>query len=431
MRRRLFVLVAATMSLVLVAFFVPLALLIRTMVADRVVSAAITQTQALAPVVAAADQSTIQQAVAQAGGATARPITVFLPDGQVLGTPAERSPGVELTARGRSATVDTGNGREILVSVQGLPGGTAVIRTFVPETELRQGVGRAWLVLALLGLLLMAVGLLVADRLARSLVGAITNLAAVSHRLAGGDLAARAAPAGPTEIRDVAGALNHLATRITDLLAAERERVADISHRLRTPLTALRLEADGLRDREESGRIRSGVDAVERAVSRVINEARQPVRAPGDTDAVATVRDRVAFWAVLAEDQERRVHLDITDGPLPVALDADELVASLDALLGNVFAHTPEGTAFTVRLSARPGGGARLEIVDEGPGFAGTEQVRRGVSGSGSTGLGLDIARRAADRSGGVLSLESIPGGGARVVLELGSPSPHGAGPNP
>lgn len=419
MRRRLLVLVAATTSLVLVAFFVPLALLVRSMTADRVTATATAHAQSLAPVVAAGDRSTIQQAITQAAGASGRPVTVFLPDGQVLGEPARRSAGVTLAAQGRSITVDTAGGREILVAVQGLPQGTAVIRTFVPGTDLRQGVARAWLALALLGVLLTVVGLIVADRLARTLVRPISELAAVSHRLAHGDLTARGTPSGPAEVRDVAAGLNHLATRITALLARERERVADISHRLRTPLTALRLEADGLRDAEESRRIRAGVDAVERAVSQVIADARNPERAPGRTDAVAVVRDRLAFWSVLAEDQNRPVQQEIPPGPLPVALDADELAACLDALLGNVFAHTPEATPFTVRLTPRPGGGARLEISDTGPGFPQTGVLRRGISGAGSTGLGLDIARRAADRSGGTLTLRSLSPG-AQVVLELG-----------
>ncbi len=62
----------------------------------------------------------------------------------------------------------------------------------------------------------------------------------------------------------------------------------------------------------------------------------------------------MAFWSVLAEDTGRTVELDLAPGPLPVAVPADELAAAVDALLGNVFAHTPDGTAFAVRLA--PGG---------------------------------------------------------------------------
>jgi signal transduction histidine kinase len=108
-------------------------------------------------------------------------------------------------------------------------------------------------------------------------------------------------------------------------------------------------------------------------------------------------------------------------GPVPVGTGAAELAACLDALLGNVFAHTPEGTACAVDLAVRPGGGAILTVSDNGPGFTGTDPVRRGASGAGSTGLGLDIARQTAEASGGALTVHSGPGG-ATVVVELGPP---------
>jgi signal transduction histidine kinase len=86
-----------------------------------------------------------------------------------------------------------------------------------------------------------------------------------------------------------------------------------------------------------------------------------------------------------------------------------------------VFAHTPEGTAFGVRLRPRPGGGAVLSVQDGGPGFAGHDPVRRGASGGGSTGLGLDIVRQAAEASGGSLTIGNAAAGG-QAVVELGPP---------
>ena len=98
--------------------------------------------------------------------------------------------------------------------------------------------------LGLLGLGLLAVSLLVADLLARRLTRPLSEVAAVSHRLAHGDLDARAGVDGPPEVRQVSAGLNLLAGRITELLAQERATVADISHRLRTPLTALRIDVE-------------------------------------------------------------------------------------------------------------------------------------------------------------------------------------------
>jgi signal transduction histidine kinase len=88
-----------------------------------------------------------------------------------------------------------------------------------------------------------------------------------------------------------------------------------------------------------------------------------------------------------------------------------DLTATVDALLENVFSHTPGGTAVEVTLVASPEGGGRLVVADHGPGFAMPQQ--RGLSGAGSTGLGLDIARRTTESAGGGMVLAQTAGGGA------------------
>ncbi|MFI0794814.1 sensor histidine kinase [Micromonospora rubida] len=420
MRARLALLAAAVSVLTLVAFLVPLALLVRDVAEDRATVRATADAQSLVPVVGTADAATIRLTAEQLAAESGRPVSVFLPGDTVLGTPVPRTPAVALAERGRSLTAESDEGREVVIAVQGRPDGTGVIRTVVPRAELTAGVTRAWLVLALLGVLLVLLGLLVADRLARTLVRPIAELSGVSHRLANAELDARVTPAGPAELREVAGALNHLAGRIQVLLAEEREQVADLSHRLRTPLTALRLEAESLREPQDAARIATAVDGLERAVTGLIRQARRD-RSPAATgDAAAVVADRVAFWSVLAEDTGREVRCDLDPGPLPVGVPADELAAALDALLGNVFAHTPDGTAFAVRL-ARDADGVVLIVSDEGPGMP-AATVRRGASPAGSTGLGLDIARRAAEAGGGRLELRTAPGGGAEVRLRLAPP---------
>jgi len=425
-RRRVLLLVAATASLVLVAFLVPLALLVRTVAAERAVLAATADAQALTALVAVADPGALAVAVAQVDATSAAQVTVFTADGAVLGAPTARSALVELASRGTSASGTVDGGREIVFAVRDPAGRTGVIRTFVADAALTAGVGRAWLLLAGLGVALLAVSLLVADRLARGLVRATIELAGVSHRLAGGDLGARADPSAPVEVGVVARALNTLAERITELLREERETVADLSHRVRTPLTALRLDAEALPRPDDAARIGAGVEAVQRAVTSVIDAARRRAADPSaGCDAAAVVRERVAFWAVLAEDTDRDLCTDVASGPLPVAVGRGDLEALVDALLGNVFAHTPDGAAFAVRLDPRPGGGARLLVADAGPGLApGADVLRRGASGGGSTGLGLDIARRTAEQGGGGLTLGRSAAGGLAVTVDLG-PTVH------
>jgi signal transduction histidine kinase len=422
MRRRLALLVAAAMSLVLVAFLVPLALLLREVAADRAVTAATAKAQSLTSLVATSDKRSLQPAVDQLNMSAGRPVTVFLPDGTTLGAAAERSPAVQLAALQGSITVSDTNGREILIAVQGLPGGTAVVRAFVEQADLSRGVSTAWLVLILLGILLLALGVLVADWLARTIVRPVGELAAVSHELASGDLEARARPHGPVEVRAVASALNHLAARIRDLVLQEREAVADIQHRLRTPLTALRLDAESLHDPDDAARISAHAETLENEVTALIEDARTRDTGPKSCDAAEVVAERAAFWSVLAQDQNRPMTVEAVHGPLPVAVGKPDLGAALDALLGNVFAHTPEGSAYKVRLTPSPSGGARLIVEDTGPGFQDDTVGPRGASGAGSTGLGLDIARQTARASGGTFTVTRNSPHGAKITLELGPP---------
>ena len=117
-----------------------------------------------------------------------------------------------------------------------------------------------------------------------------------------------------------------------------------------------------------------------------------------------------------AEDQARRVTLDVPAGPVWVRSADEDLAAALDALLENVVAHTPEGTAFTVRLAPAEEG-VHLDVLDDGPGIPATA-LQRGRSDRGSTGLGLDIARAAAEASGGSLELLHDPAAhGVRLFL--------------
>ena len=142
-----------------------------------------------------------------------------------------------------------------------------MIRAFVPDAKLTHGVLHAWIVLGGIGLGLLALSVIVSGQLARSLVRPLRTLASASEKLAAGDLSARAPVEGAPEVRQVSIGLNRLAVRIGELLAHERETVADLSHRLRTPLTALRIDAESLRDGEEMARVTNDVDGLTRTVN--------------------------------------------------------------------------------------------------------------------------------------------------------------------
>jgi signal transduction histidine kinase len=419
-RAQLAALVAGTTSVVLLAFLVPLGLLLRSEAEQQAISTATLRAQALAAVVALdPDLAADQLEPADVDGPL---VSVFLPDGRVLGLPAERTPSVELAATGRAFTTEWEGGVEVLVPVQGLPGGAAVIRSYVPESLLHRGVTRTWTVLAVLGLVVFGFGLLLADRLGRRLVGSVTALAGTADRLAQGDLSARANPGGARELQRVGEELNRLAARIGELLMAEREEVADLAHRLRTPVTALRLDAESLRDPEGQARLSGDIDALGRLVDEIIRTARRPVRegVRPRADLVEVAAERVGYWSVLAEESGRPLDARLPPHPVPVRASRDDLSAALDALLENVFAHTPERAPALVEVQPRPDGGGLLIVADGGPGMPAGLPAERGTSGHGSTGLGLDIARRTAEAAGGTFRVGTGPLGGARIVLELG-----------
>src|SRR5262249_57899984 len=95
-------------------------------------------------------------------------------------------------------------------------------------------------------------------------------------------------------------------------------------------------------------------------------------------DAVAVVAEPTAFWRPLAEDTDRTMTVELADGELPVRVTVDDLRTCMDALLGNVFSHTPEGVGLAVRLSRRAAGGAWLVVADDGAGVSDTVPAGRG-----------------------------------------------------
>jgi signal transduction histidine kinase len=424
MRRRISLLVAATTSAVIVAFLIPLGMLVRTLAEDRAVAGASQEAQAVATLVAGVnDERQLRDLVSLIDLRSPRATSILLPDGTLIGSPPPHAD-TEILRRARAGaafTLVSNDGAQVLVPVV-TERGTVVVRTAVTADVLRQGVTTAWLTFAGLGAALMVVAVVGADQLGRRVSAPVSELAAVAHRLRSGELDARAVPRGPEETVELGTALNRLADRIGELLTAEREAVADLSHRLRTPMTALRLDAGAVNEPELAHRLRDHIGHLERTVDAVVKDARRPVSSTlgRSCDAASVVRDRVAFWSALAVDQGRELAVSIPSTATPAAIDANDLVDVVDALVDNVFAHTPDGTAFAVSLTDSDPALLRLEVADSGPGAAHPDVVARGHSTADSTGLGLDIVRRAAIAAGGELVIASSPSGGLLAVVTLG-----------
>ena len=421
MRRRLILLSLATTVLVVVAFVVPLALLVRRQAVESAQVAAERDAQSVAAVVAlAAGGSDQPDAVAAAIGDLPPGTVVFL-GGATIGTPAEGQGSLAEAAAETLSTVsgDVEGGWEIALPVVG-PSEVAVVDSFVTSSQMAAGVAAAWALLAALALVLIGLAVWLADRLGRSLTSPIEDLARSAHRLAEGDLEARVEPSEPEEIRETGEAFNYLASRLDELLVEERESVADLSHRLRTPLTSLRLQAEALSDVRERAEMVGQVDRLEHAMNQVIEMTRsRAVQPPAMADLNEVVRERVEFWAILAAEQDRKMGTMLADGAGTVPVSRDDIGVVIDTLIGNVFAHTPAGTAFQLTTGADVDGVPWIEVSDEGGGF-GDLEVARGVSAAGSTGLGLDIARKTARAVGGSVDVSDRPEGGAVVMVRFG-----------
>ena len=427
MRRRISLLVAATTSAVILAFVIPLGLLVRTLADNRAVASASQEATSVAVVVAGVpDLAQLTDLVQLVASRSRGSVIVSLPNGELVGN--SRVNDETSLARARAGEAFTRidlQGAQVFVPVV-TARGTAVVRTTVSRQEMRRGVTAAWLTLAGLGLLLLMLALIAADRLGRRISAPLDDLAGVAHRLRAGDLSSRALAKGPWEVVELGTALNRLAERIGELLVAEREAVADLSHRLRTPVTALRLDVEAVQPPEMAQRLRDHVDHLARTVDAVVKDARRPVGASVGRvcDAAGVVRERAAFWSALAEDQGRNLEVVVPSRPMMARIDASDLVDVVDALVDNVFAHTPEGTGLLVALGRDSAGRVRLEVADDGHGLVDIELAERGRSGSGSSGLGLDIVRRAAIAAGGELHLTTSGVGGTVALVTFAAAPP-------
>ena len=417
----------AVTTMIALAFLVPLGVAMENLAAQNARNQAESKITALEPLLAVTtNKADLRDALAALSGG--EDVGIRLPDLTLLGTNhASTAQLAQVANTGRATTLAIPGGQE-LVQPELVGNGTSLIEVYLPDSASTHDLATAWITLSGVAIVLVLGSTLVADRLATRVVGSARHLAEASQQLGEGDTSVRVEPHGPRELADAGEAFNAMADRVEQLITAEREMVADLSHRLRTPLTALRLNAAGLGDGQAARQTQESVMRLELEVDKIIRTARagtQTRAATPLTSAVcevsAVARERIAFWSALAEDQERPWRFFGPNSPAAVPISAQELGAALDTLLGNIFRHTPEGTGFQVTVHHGDGAVAVL-IDDAGPGLSEPQNaVRRGAGtgGAGSTGLGLDIVRKLAERVGGSLQTDRSPLGGLQVHVTL------------
>jgi len=176
---------------------------------------------------------------------------------------------------------------------------------------------------------------------------------------------------------------------------------------------------------DPEGRLILQVQALEQAVTSLIEDARTRPGAAGSCDAADVLAQRAAFL-VGACGRPGQGHARRTGGggrcwSAWLSLNLPPALTPCSAMCSRI----PHKTR-TSRCGCRRGpvGGAFLSVEDTGPGFTDADVIRRGASGGHSTGLGIDIARQAAEVSGGSLTIKA--GNRGHVVLEFGPPRPLG-----
>lgn len=358
------------------------------------------------------DEEALLRGLARTAAGREGRLAVHLPDTTVGTSRWERSD------RPLPAETDVAGGTVLLRRV-GAGAGPAVVEAFVPARGAGSS-GQDWMAL------LLGAGALVAGTTAvtaaRRLRPALDDLGALTAttRGIGSEDRPRAPATHAPETAAMAAALATLADRFEEARVRERRLAADLSHRLRTPLTALALDTSVIGDGAAEERVRQMVTSLNTDIDTLIRAAPSEHDRTVRCDVAAVVHRRMAFWSALAQHAGRPCEFRSVDSPAVTALAEDDLAAVIDALLGNIFRCTAPGTAFAVSV-VRHAGWITLVVDDAGPGVADpVSALSRGVSSSGSTGLGLDIARDAVEATGGTIHIERAALGGARIRLRFG-----------
>jgi len=317
---------------------------------------------------------------------------------------------------------DTLGANLLYVAVPVASGGVVhgAARVTIPTSAVDNRIQRYWLILAAIAAIVLATATIVALAFARFVTRPLHRVEQAAASLGAGDLAARAPEReGPEEVQALARSFNDTAAKLEVLVRAQDEFVADASHQLRTPLTALRLR---LENGDVEGSVRE-VDRLNALVDELLALARADARPASLIDVAAVVRERVDHWRALADEQEVALVAD-TDGAARAYASAERLSQVLDNLLSNAFEVAPPNSTVATAVR-RDGRWVEVRVRDSGPGMTAEQREhafdRFWTRSDGGSGIGLAIVRRLVQTDGGEVELRNAAGGGLEVLVRLRS----------
>src|SRR5689334_3972433 len=282
------------------------------------------------------------------------------------------------------------------------------VRAAVPYRTVTDRVHRAWAVMALLALIATGLAAVLARRQSVRLSAPLERLTRAARALGDGDFMVRAERSGLREADTASQALEDTAAQLGDLLDRERAFSADVSHQLRTPLTALMVGLEGALDRPDAD-LRSAIqDALCRSehlritIDDLVSLVRPPEGTTAPADLAGLVHEVGTRWEAPLAARGRRL-VTVAGPELPSGLAPPAAVRQiLDVLIGNALWHG-EGTV-TIEVHEADGGVA-IEVSDEGPGLAAEpDELLAGPTGQADGhGRGLPLARSLAAAAGGAV----------------------------
>jgi two-component system, OmpR family, sensor histidine kinase BaeS len=288
----------------------------------------------------------------------------------------------------------------------------------------------------LLGFLLLLASLAWGARSLRRMSMPLDNLLDASDRVARGDFSARVEEKGPPEVRALTRGFNSMAGRLEINDRQRRNMLADVSHELKTPLTIIQGNVEGMLDgmyAADERRLKSVLEETQ-VLSRLIDDLRTLAQAESGAlelkreavDLEAFIREIVSGFETQAAEKHVDVSLSLANAE-PVSVDPQRLHEVLANVLSNALRYTPRGGVVTVHLTeSGPGAdrGVTISVQDSGSGIAAQELDQifdrfYKSSDSGGMGLGLSIAKYLVEAHGGTIHAESEVGRGTRIVFAL------------